>query len=165
MTTYKTARELQLTDEEYTALIQVKEVLLNEVVLEEALDNKRKTNNLFNMEQACKTDGGCGTVACIGGWMSIIMQRVQPTAKGFYKLTNEQELISHSYVSKKDHTRDPIRELFYPGPIDSDYWGQITTRMAVDAIENFLTTGDPNWEEAGKEIIERAEADWERVYG
>lgn len=76
-------------------------------------------NLLFNMDiWLCKAD--CGTVGCIGGTASALAK-----------------------IGLKAMT-DGLSDLFYP-PFDD--WEKITTEESVQAIDNYLNTGDPNWEE------------------
>ena len=75
-------------------------------------------DNLFNMAQF----GNCGTPCCIGGWMWQIT-KVDTDPNG------------------------PFFKLFYPsgGPRSLS---SITPKQAANACLNFLTTGDPKWNDA-----------------
>ena len=78
----------------------------------------------FSMNYAEAIDD-CGSVRCIGGWMAHYMSI--PDAS--------------RYVSRHAELHD----LFYPGSdIDVD-WDDITPAQAVQAIDNFITTGEPEW--------------------
>lgn len=81
----------------------------------------------FNMNQSISE---CGTFACIGGHMAQIM--------GMTEYEDIQPFVS-------DHKE--LHELFYPD-FDGDMdWDDITPTQAVMAIDNFLNTGDPAWNE------------------
>ena len=88
----------------------------------------------------------CGTVGCIGGWASLVMQGVitgnehGPVNVDMYA-ANEA---SH-FVRKHDERGSSLHELFYPYVIRSSRWRDITPRIAVQAIDNFMTKGDPDW--------------------
>lgn len=175
----KTARQLKLTQPEFDALIKVRDLLRAEVIhhdkhdaeitFDREVDDTGRDVPLFNMATAAATYE-CGSVACIGGNMSLIMQGVRLTSERI-GLTFEQANIADSYVfshrpstiglpssnSRKRHRG--LTALFYPrelGTMSEDNvdtvsdWERITPAAAVDAIDNFLETGDPKWEDVGR---------------
>lgn len=113
-------KALGLTEAELAALIEVRNDLAT---------GRIKAPN-FCMSSACYREG-CGTVACIGGWMGLKLGMDERKARDFV-----------------DNPR--LEKLFYPYGIMS--WGQITPSQAVRAIDNFLATGDPNWSQACQEL-------------
>ena len=70
----------------------------------------------------------CGTV---GGWCGLAMG-----------MTKEE---ASSFVKQQDFDETNLRPLFYPN-LDQNRWNLITTEDAVKAIDNFLETGDPRWQ-------------------
>lgn len=93
-----------------------------------------------------KSSWHCGTVGCIGGWASLVMQDVitdnehGPVNVDMYA-ANEASY----FVRKHDERGSPLHELFYPYVIRASRWRDITPRIAVQAIDNFMTNGDPDW--------------------
>lgn len=70
---------------------------------------------------------GCGTVACIGGWMAPEL--------GINVERDIEAYVNNGGLDGK------LTDLFFP---DID-WENITPHEAVDAIDNFLASGDPDW--------------------
>lgn len=92
----------------------------------------------FNMNNQCEQSpyAPCGTVACIGGHMGLYLGLDQKAAARFVE--------GHRY-----HQSSPFRELFY-GHLKASWSLQfssheVSRKMAADAIDNFLTTGNPQW--------------------
>lgn len=135
----KTANQLGIQEWEFTRLIEVRDLLQTKT-----LKHSKQGNSFyavwslpvgFNMGYAHQyTEGKCGTVGCIGGWMAI--------NQGF------NEIETNHYVDMIDGS---LKKLFYP-PEDRDEsdvyvpYNDITPEQAVQAINNFLYDGDPNWE-------------------
>ena len=82
----------------------------------------------FNMEEAYSSSH-CNTVACIGGWMYVELQR---RSKDWIRLCIFGE------------ERSGFRQLFFPN-VSQKLWRSITPAQAAQAIDNFLATNDPNW--------------------
>jgi hypothetical protein len=90
--------------------------------------------------------GHCGTVGCIGGWMGIYLSRQYSVAlKDYCALKNGYDL--EDFVVDQSRTYG-YRDLFFPHVLDDldISWSAVTPGMAVDAIDNFLNTGKPDWE-------------------
>jgi hypothetical protein len=145
----KTYRQLKIKKWEHEALLAVRELL----------DDKKLQHTHYQSSHALKKPGfnmdttarqyDCGTVACVGGWMSLFEQA------GFQKkYTPEQFSVADDYVS--DWRSAALHELFYPG-YDSTgsrlalnafiSFSKIKQHHAVKAIDNFLETGHPDWAE------------------
>jgi len=96
------------------------------------LEVPNKKSHLFNMTQICKT-AGCGSIACIGGTMAMIMG-LEPT----------------SYVRNAE---GELKQLFYPHyrtgkleGIELYSWGRIKPAEAIKVIDRFLRTGKAEWQ-------------------
>lgn len=133
MSSYKTAEELNIPQDIYDALRKVGQMLCDGTLVHIDEDDIYSKNSispdvLFNM--GCwKEIANCGTVCCIGG-----------SIEHFGKLT-----IPHSVIwGDPDDDRSELGYLFYPDPYDFE---TITPQQAVQAIENYLTTGQARWEE------------------
>lgn len=77
---------------------------------------------LFNMGTR---GNGCGTPACIGGWVA----RLQGLDERIY--------VESCYDSWRRH---PLYRIFW-----DETSGSITRTQAATALRNFLTVGDPLW--------------------
>jgi hypothetical protein len=91
------------------------------------IDGTRRYNpqipNGFDMQCAgLRTD--CGTVACIGGWMAILMDRDMATY--VYSISPESSLW----------------KLFWSCTDNA-----LSTEKAATAVRNYLTFGNPRWDE------------------
>lgn len=163
------ARQLNLSPTEYAALIKVRDLLR-----EESIEHQRSTGNYshvradeqthapkFNMAEAAATYD-CGSVCCIGGNMRLIELGVD-FSQPLIRLTAEQMGQATRFVMKfkPDYLTEPtplygrnrLAALFYPREIGRSHgadniegWEVITPAAAADAIQNYLTTGDPDWE-------------------
>lgn len=108
--------------------------------------------HVLGAENVDNTPYHCGTVACIGGWCSLVAQGVVSLdSKEPVKLTYDMVETADGYVSQFSYEEDddmmrrgPLRALFYPS-IDSPYWGRISPKHAVTAINNVLEHGEPMW--------------------
>jgi hypothetical protein len=76
----------------------------------------------------------CGTVGCIGGYMGEIMGR---DGSAYTRMHED---------SRGGRYKTPLSPLFYPD--SNTCWNELTAKQAVRAIDNFLTTGKPNWRKA-----------------
>lgn len=138
----KTAEELDLTEEEYEALKQVRCLL----------DTGNIPGENFDMAKMHDTNS-CGTVACIGGWMSILMETEQPEnlfSSGEKLDPKTDPNASCLFVM----SHGPCHDLFYPNIMSKGTswydWERISLfsrEHAVEAIDNFLETGYPKWRE------------------
>lgn len=143
----KTAEELGITQPELDALIWVRDGLGNGTFTHADDENTRefnennRTGNYFNMNLTCHVNnGGCGTVGCIGGWMWLHMHRDEVLiVDDVFKPTKKQNVAALDYIG--EHER--LARLFYPR--NREDWHLLTARDTVDAIDNFLNTGNPEW--------------------
>ena len=130
----RTAEELGITEEELDALIKVRDGLSSGCFTHVDGYDEPPVKYGFNMVIA-GNHGSCGTVACIGGWMAIVMSS---------KMDDPLSLDVNDmkrYVS----SNMALERLFYP-PV-SLYYSTITPDQAALAIDNFLATGDPRWKD------------------
>lgn len=120
---YLTAVELGIRDDEREALIWVRGELAEGRLVYVQDINAINVECAFNMEAF---GSGCGTPACIGGWVAV-------------KIKQNQE----DYVFKVRSAA--LRPLYWPWSIDAD-WTELTPAQAVRAIDAFLTgAGDRCW--------------------
>lgn len=135
---FKTAAELQLTEDQSSALIGILHMLERgelkhikyDLNLFYAQDPTLKLPDLaFNMGDWCETNE-CGTVGCIGGWAEKLYGAEFPHQEGYARL--------------------PVFKLFYPNwekaGLNYNYY-DITNDQAARALRNFLSTGEPRWDE------------------
>ena len=149
----KTASDLGLQPKTYDALIAVRDKLADgrfRHISEEEWDTIRKDrtfDGVFNMGMDLK-DYKCGTVGCIGGWMGIELGIPTDYQKAY---DNDTQVRSHlpdlmndrhnPFSSEFYTTRDnPLHLLFFP-EVEVN-WDRLTPRDAVQAINNYLHTGD-----------------------
>jgi hypothetical protein len=138
------AQRLGITHYEYKAALQVRELFASgKVWHDRELENLKPDG--FNMNVPL-CEGECGTTACIGGWMFLAMQRDR---------TNPCFLAAQYVNSYRSEALGP---LFFPftdlnGHTLLDDDGEdydfpfelMPPEFGLAAIDNFLTTGDPNW--------------------
>ena len=157
-----------MTDEERAGLLKVAEVLEAKSPWTPLPDYEgdRYTSKavplLFNLVvRAGQYE--CGTVACIGGWLSLHLQGVDISQR-LVSLTPKQVDTSDKYVNafgqaenREGHepgarAGEALSILFYPP--EQDRKGNtildmetVTPAQAAKAIRNFLESGDPKWAE------------------
>src|SRR5215813_1438675 len=90
------------------------------------LERKEIPASLFKMDEVGEPE--CGTPGCIMGWAISV---------GFTR--NSLGEIEFG---------EPVERLFLPGMDDHFQAYAATTSQAATALRNFLTTGEPRWEEA-----------------
>lgn len=127
----KTANELQITMTEYDALKKTRELLDSGQVVWQDRENEQVLDwghepMQFNMS-TIRSDEGCQTVCCIGGWMAHTMGK-----------TDRWEAID--YVNNK--ISPALASLCFPEP---GLMNAIKPEHAVKAIDNFFNTGFPMW--------------------
>lgn len=131
----KTPEELGLTLQEYAALIGVRGLLatkqLTYVSERRAVDEHNHFNMCHWIKKGWTECAPCGSIMCIGGSMDWLMGK--PIVQG-----------SNFYTRQHDK---PIHALFFPEELNVGLWNKIKPKHAVQAIDNFLTTGKPKWEE------------------
>jgi hypothetical protein len=125
---FKTATELKISEEEQAALIKVLG-MLERGELVDAPSCFYITHNGFNMN--CQGEG-CGTAACIGGWVATIIGVRQKTYVNSYRPFDS--MITRVRVKNNCKLSDL-------------YWSQTSAKVAEAAIalRNYLTTGDAQW--------------------
>lgn len=87
----------------------------------------------FNMAYWGVTD--CGTAGCIGGWM-----------EGYLKAHGHKDLAGALYsnmLTEERPTLTPLYKLCFPSGVK--LYEAITPAEAVQAIDNVLDDGDPDW--------------------
>jgi hypothetical protein len=137
--------ELRITPKEYDALLKTRKLLADgEIKFFDVDRDYLAPGQYFSMDIA-QTGRECGTVCCIGGWMKRLMCSHVPTDREVWNYVA-------AYHSK------PLYKLFWPlrdenGADMYDDWGDpydfpthlIDPTYAVEAIDNFFRTSDPNW--------------------
>ncbi len=166
MTQYKSAQDLGISVEEFDGLIAIMNHLRDSHIIhastgtdmaswiDVAPDEVVQTRIGFNMgvptgtNSKTKREYDCGCVACIGGHLSLYLQGVNVLSASLEPVILEPKHteVANNYVIKREYN-SPFSDLFYPKNLSQD-WDGITPATAAQAIENFLTSGDPNWEHA-----------------
>ena len=117
---FMTAADLGITEAELDALIKVLGMLERGELID-ARTPKQRGKNLFHMSEWGR---GCGTAACIGGYVALLTKQDQ-----------------HDYVNYK-----------HSAPLNNLYWGTTfrgaKVSQAAIALRSYLTTGEANWDEA-----------------
>lgn len=129
--TYKTHAELGISLGAYNALFEVKHMLASGKIPHGHHCPQSPRAKRFNM--AYWRVENCGTIGCIGGYTEWVLGRE---------------------LSEDD--ADVLNALFYPGtfaapvnaygPLAVAILDDVTVEQAVQAMDNFLMTGDPKWE-------------------
>ena len=115
--------ELGISFAEYGALIATRTMLACGVLVHGKTVVPHEHH--FNMAVLCKVGGNCGTLSCIGGTMALIMGYDQRRAA--------------DYIVR---SKGELENLFFPSrPLYRD----LTTKQALAAIDNYLTTGQAQW--------------------
>lgn len=139
---FKTARELGLKNKHYCALVKALDALQNGCIRHVKApgflvgDGSDTKVDRFNMN-FWRTEASCGTVACIGGTAEVVAGL---------------PMFSLSSVAEDMGGDSGLYHLFYPHELDrgewnADSWDKITTKHAIKALQNYLTSGDPKWTE------------------
>ncbi len=134
---FKSASDLGLTDNQRDALALTlgmleRGELIHVVPSDLSPDYVDVDDNFtghFNMDSWNLTYRECGTVCCIGGAAEIV-----------------GKLPDDSLWDACD-TNEPLYRLFFPNHCTENF-ESITMAQAACALRNYLTTGEPNWEEA-----------------
>jgi hypothetical protein len=117
-------------------------------------DNYPEGKNGFNMGRA-HTSYSCGSVACIGGWAWVAQNLDKVERDGdFFIVPEEHADAADNFVYRtKDYNKE-LGALFFPPGFSGAQYRAITMEQAAQAIDNYLETGDPKWDE----VVEVAEA-------
>lgn len=118
---FKTATDLGITDAELDALIKVLGMLERGELQQY---DYAGGSGLFDMTSK---GSGCGTPACIGGWVAALMGKNQL-----------------SYVNSHRFEQKPLHDLYWN--MEAVFHGK--AQHAAYAIRSYLTTGEANWAEA-----------------
>lgn len=95
----------------------------------------RQTHGL-NMNLSYMSIGSCGSVACIGGYMALVLgKKPERYVAGRYSGLREQ--------GHPDVCSEPLIDLFFPDAVIG--WDRITPTHCVQAIDNWLAHGNPLW--------------------
>lgn len=123
--------ELGLTFAEYGALLGTRAMLAaGALEFEAGADWVEGNKHRFSMNVSCK-ERDCGTVSCIGGTMALIM--------GLSWINASKYVLGIANVTT-------LRDLFFPPGFSHDAYEAVTPEQAVQAIDNYLRTGSPQWD-------------------
>jgi hypothetical protein len=145
------ADHLRITEDELAALLWTREALSSGLMQHDPNESHEFPYG-FNMNVPLSTEGGeeCGTVGCIGGWMYHYLHQNKLAPVFNPNGIRNTGFSSNKYVQL--HRSAALHELFYPlskfagnSNYDIDY-AVIPTEWALEAIDNFLTAGDPEWD-------------------
>lgn len=112
-----------LTPQEQGALEKVRDLLRSGKIVHHE-NRKSRSKKRFDMGTSYM-EGGCGTTACIGGWMAHFMK------------IDDEALFVDEFMG-----RGKFNKLFWDNTEPDT-----TPAQAAQAIDNFLETGDPRWDE------------------
>ena len=145
---YLSAERLGISHEERAALIKVAgfigdAVQQDSVPLSDRMHGSSPMGVRFNMSFTAVALVHCGTVACLGGHVWLVMQDLEAEDLPNFATTQEERDAMTSYVEKFEARRhEPLAELYYPH-YHPAY--QATPEEAARATINFLATGNPQW--------------------
>lgn len=105
--------------------------------------------HLFNMGVACQKHH-CGSVTCIGGTVGLFIKHPDPSRYVSDQEGSGRTLLTPLYfpewkngkVVRLKLTKADIKA----GDTSNYNWRRITVTMAAKAVDNFLRTGEPNWD-------------------
>lgn len=148
-----THEQLGITWRELGALLGARELIKNEKHVAQCdygwygYLERNPGDHVFNMAE-CGISEGCGTVGCVGGHMAFILG-VPPRD---YVVSRSHYLFGQSpleYDNDRFRCSPALNDLFYPNQNGGGClaYRTITTAQAVQAIDNFLATGKPHWDE------------------
>jgi hypothetical protein len=134
---FLTAEYLGLTEEQHEALIAALDALESGAV------NYRENHAAYYPVVPCKEaklphnfnmdtwrgEDGCGTVCCIGGLAEVMAQKSVFTSCDIPEYLDRLFYPSYKYD-------DSVRE-----------FSEINAKQAAAALRNYLTTGEPKWNE------------------
>jgi len=130
------AEALHIRPEEHRALLEIRELFARNVFHHDPRANAERPDG-FNMNYP-EFSTECGTTCCIGGWMYHAMDR-------------DRTGRSHTAGAYVNRDRSPaLKPLFHPPheEIDDMSYDDITPGAALAAIDSFLATGNPEWQQA-----------------
>lgn len=121
-----------VTFQELGALLGVRGLLALKLVTHAKTSMPSPGKHQMSMNVACKTNGDCGSVGCIGGTMAFLMGKSSSGATWYVGLRGRIGEASPAF-----------QELFFPKGIED--WDTITTEHMLKAIDNWLGNGHPRW--------------------
>lgn len=145
-------KDLGLSYPEYESLVRVRDMLRSGMI-KEALDFRSRSDGYlpaglnFNMDYTARR-GDCGSVCCIGGWVYALTYGEEYKDKDGNVLYKYDDHVADEFVFGAS---GGLYALFYPNEDhtrpDGTYWSyrRITAQQAAQAIDNYLTTGQPRW--------------------
>lgn len=121
-----TAKQLGITPAERKAAIWVRN----------ALESGRIDKSEFDMSCTGTKGRLCGSVGCIGAWMSLHMQgkHENPTTAAMNKASIY--VMDRGFEAYEDN---PLQDLFFPPSYEK------TPKQAIKVIDKFLNTGKVRW--------------------
>lgn len=131
---FKPAADLGITDSDHDALIKLLAILergeVRHVEIKDGtcVDPAGEFTGAFNMANIY-TAGDCGTAACMAGTCDWLLGT--KFAPGGYPADWPETL----------------HDLFCPDAIEEKDWNTITVPQAASALRNYLTLGQPCWDE------------------
>ncbi|MCP1757772.1 hypothetical protein [Bradyrhizobium elkanii] len=139
------AAGLQIREAELKAALEIRE-LFAQGVLQHDRELSVDRPDGFNMN-IVSDETECGTTCCIGGWMFRAMERDRTapcaTAAEYVQRASSRALYP-LFFPLQDQRRQWMVDTdghTYDGPEYID----IAPSQALEAMDNFLATGDPNW--------------------
>lgn len=137
---FLSARRLGIRERERAALIKVMRNLRSGNLERRKRD---EDGDSFNLSCAAeKRKRGCGTVACIGGWMALYMGMSLEEAESYV-----MENFSVEY--EPETKREWLGHLFYGRGLGL-YLSSVKPLQAAESIRIYLTTGQVDWKQAMK---------------
>lgn len=133
---------------ELGAVYAVQAMLKANVLVYESLEIEHDPGkHVINMGTACDRAEDCGSIACIGGTMGLVMGLDQPASKTYVAgadvCEDERRVYTNDLQYGKTIRSPALANLFYP-PDKYDFT-TITKRQMLLAIQNWLDTGRAGW--------------------
>ncbi len=128
---------LPITLAELGALYGTEQLMKKHVIVYSVDEEVEGDTHKFNMDVTCRVEG-CGSVGCIGGTMAQVMGMGGDAGNHYVHCgVNEatEGRIGHSPI---------LTPLFFPPRLYA--FDKITIPMALQAIKNFLDSGNPKWD-------------------
>jgi hypothetical protein len=140
-------KALGITQAEHRALLEIRELFAGDQFHHDPGQCLDRPNG-FNMNVAMD-EGECGTSGCIGGWMHAAMTRdhTAPCVRvSEYVNSGRSRALGPLFYPFTDHNFRDLKDQ------DGQSWDfpyeLIPPVYALKAIDNFLSTGDPDWPSA-----------------
>lgn len=138
--TFLKAKQLNISNRQYNALIGVIALLKSGKLTYKENYNVDVTVKGFNLGYWFQhTDSDCGSIGCIGGWAEWVDARERKVRWEWHGLFPME--MFNKYC---DEFHEGLNSLMYPDIAEYD---EVTPQQAAKAVQNYLTTGYPDWEE------------------